>query len=200
MQGSLRARPSRGGKRQHTPCTLRSVFAVPRGCVLGVPASLSCPSVVGMFIIYIILLSCDCLHKAALSNLKGCTPNCCPGLGHLLPSPPMQQLPDLQQVPCSAALCQVLLSLSAHSVHHFYPAGLCSYQLCMNSGWSMLFFLLCRESSSSANAAAVGSAFKPSLFQGFGWQAPGTLGCSVSSCHWHHQAAFSSSRPPPPES
>lgn len=46
VQGSLRARPSRGGKRQHTPCTLRSVFAVPRGCVLGVPASLSCPSVV----------------------------------------------------------------------------------------------------------------------------------------------------------
>jgi len=113
VQGSLRARPSRGGKRQHTPCTLRSVFAVPRGCVLGVPASLSCPSVVGMFIIYIILLSCDCLHKAALSNLKGCTPNCCPGLGLLLPSPPMQRLSDLQQVPCSAALPQVLLSFSS---------------------------------------------------------------------------------------
>lgn len=160
-----------------------------------VPASLSCPSVVGMLVIHTVRLSCDCLHKAALSKLKCCTPNFCPGLGLLPPLSHPMQLPDLWQVPCSAALPQLLLSFSSFCAQ-FLPGRSLLLSVTHQQWPEHVIFLICGQSSSSANAAAVGSAFKPSLFQGFGWQAAGRLGCSVSSCHWHRQAAFSSSRLP----
>lgn len=108
------------------------------------------------------------MHKAALSKLKCCTPNFCPGLGLLPPLSHPMQLPDLWQVPCSAALPQLLLSFSSFCAP-FLPARSLLLSVTHQQWPEHVIFLICGQSSSSANAAAVGSAFKPSLFQGFGW-------------------------------
>lgn len=141
-------------------------------CVLGVPAGLSCPSIVDVL-----------QYTSSCSSVTTCTKLLCARLlqGTLL-HPKLLPWPVPSSTPCSCssspAQSHFCKSFSPSTLPALYlPPGqalLLSVTISCSTRCCWALCLVCMgESSGSADTAAVTAAFKPSLFPGSGWWVPG---------------------------